>query len=75
MHFVSEPLFVRLTLSARFDAPLLIRLDGCHTKTFSKEQGHELDIKLINATKTLHNEILQDLVNIFSFFVVMRERV
>jgi hypothetical protein len=64
-----------LILSARIDATLLIRLDGCHAKTFSNEQGQELDIKLINATKTLHNENLQDLVNIFSFFVVTRERV
>ncbi len=66
---------VRSILSARIDATLLIRLDGCHAKTFSNEQGQELDINLINATKTLHNENLQDLVNIFSFFVVTRERI
>jgi hypothetical protein len=58
-----------LILSARIDATLLIRLDGCHAKTFSNEQGPELDVNLnlINATKTLHNENLQDLVNIFHF--------
>ena len=62
-----------IDLSARIDATLLIRLDSCHAKSFLKEQGHELDIKLINATKTLNNENLQDLVYIFSFFVVMIE--
>jgi hypothetical protein len=52
-------------------------LPTCHAKTFSNEQGPELDVNLnlINATKTLHNENLQDLVNIFSFFVVTIERV
>ncbi len=47
MHFVFEKLFVRLILSARIDALLLIRLDGCLAESSSNEQGQELDINLI----------------------------
>jgi hypothetical protein len=46
MHFVSEIQFVWLIFFSRIDAPLLIRLDGCHAESFSNEQGQELDINL-----------------------------
>jgi len=61
-------LLVRLILSARIDASLLIwRL------AVLNEQGHELDILTSkHATTTSHNATLHDLVNIFSFFVVPR---
>jgi hypothetical protein len=55
MHFVSKILFVRLIFSARFDAPLLIRLDVCHAESFSNEQGQELD----NNHITSYNDISQ----------------
>ena len=44
-----------IDFSARFDAPLLIRLDVCHAESFSNEQGQELD----NDHITSYNDISQ----------------
>ena len=55
MHFVSKILFVLLIFPARFDVPLLIRLDVCHAESFSNEQGQELD----NNHITSFNDIAQ----------------